>query len=60
MRREDEISEEDRERVARVINSGIHSVERKPFRPLYMMLMVLAVMTALSVLSVVIEKMYIP
>ena len=42
MRREDEISEEDRARVAKVTTSGIHSVERKPFRPLYMMLMLTA------------------
>jgi len=60
MRREDEISEEDRARVAKVTTSGIHSVERKPFRPLYMMLMLTAVTVLLSVIAVVIERMYIP
>lgn len=60
MRREDEISEEDRARVAKVTSSGIHSVERKPFRPLYMMLMLTAVTVLLSVIAVVIERMYIP
>lgn len=60
MRKPEEITEEDRDRVESVIRSGIHSVERKPFRPLYMMLMLLGVMAALSVLSIVIEKMYIP
>lgn len=60
MRREDEISEEDRARVARVTSSGIHSVERKPFRPLYMMLMLTAVIVLLSVVAIVIERMYIP
>lgn len=60
MRREDEISEEDRARVAKVINTGIHSVERKPFRPFYMMIMLLGVVMLLSVTAVVIEKMYIP
>ncbi len=60
MRREDEISEEDRARVAKVTSSGIHSVERKPFRPLYMMLMLTAVTALLSVIAVVIERMYIP
>jgi len=60
MRTEDEISEEDRARVAKVTSSGIHSVERKPFRPLYMMLMLTAVTVLLSVLAVVIERMYIP
>jgi len=60
MRTEDEISEEDRARVAKVTSSGIHSVERKPFRPLYMMLMLTAVTVLLSALAVVIERMYIP
>jgi hypothetical protein len=60
MRREDEISEEDRARVAKVTTSGIHSVERKPFRPLYMMLMLTAVTVLLSVIAVVIERIYIP
>lgn len=60
MRREDEISEEDRARVAKVTTSGIHSVERKPFRPIYMMLMLTAVTMLLSVIAIVIEKMYIP
>jgi hypothetical protein len=60
MRREDEISEEDRARVAKVTSSGIHSVERKPFRPLYMMLMLTAVTVLLSVIAVVIERIYIP
>jgi hypothetical protein len=60
MRTEDEISEEDRARVAKVTSSGIHSVERKPFRPLYMMLMLTAVTVLLSVIAVVIERMYIP
>lgn len=60
MRREDEISEEDRARVAKVTTSGIHSVERKPFRPFYMMLMLTAVTVLLSVIAVVIERIYIP
>lgn len=60
MRREDEISEEDRARVAKVTTSGIHSVERKPFRPLYMMLMLTAVTALLSVIAIVIERIYIP
>ncbi len=60
MRREDEISEEDRARVNKVTTSGIHSVERKPFRPFYMMLMLTVVTLLLSVVAIVIEKMYIP
>ena len=60
MRREDEISEEDRARVAKVTTTGIHSVERKPFRPIYMMIMLTAVTMLLSVIAIVIQKMYIP
>lgn len=32
MRSEEEYSEEDLARIKEVINSGVHSVERKPFR----------------------------
>ncbi|MEP3857397.1 MAG: DUF3094 domain-containing protein [Porticoccus sp.] len=32
MRSEEEYSEEDLERIRQVVNSGVHSVERKPFR----------------------------
>ncbi len=32
MRSEEEYSEEDLARINEVVNSGIHSVERKPFR----------------------------
>ena len=60
MRKPEEITDEDRDRVESVIHAGIHSVERKPFRPLYMILLLLGVMVSLSVLSIVIEKMYIP
>lgn len=60
MRAPDEISEEDRQRVEQVTTTGIHSVERKPFRPIYMMAMLMAVMTALSLLSILIAKIYIP
>ncbi len=32
MRNEDEYSEEDLARINEALNSGVHSVERKPFR----------------------------
>lgn len=33
MRKEEEYSEEDLERIRKVTTSSIHSVKRKPFRP---------------------------
>ena len=60
MRRENEISEEDRARVAKVTTTGIHAVERKPFRPFYMMLMLTLVTVILTVVAIVIERIYIP
>ena len=60
MRKPEELSAEDRQRVEQVTQSGIHSVERKPFRPWLMMLMLLVVVTVFSVTAIVLEKLYIP
>jgi hypothetical protein len=51
---------EDQQRVDLFTSTGIHSVPRKPFRPLLLLLVILGVTTAMTVLSIVIEKMYIP
>lgn len=50
---------EDQQRVDVFTSTGIHSVPRKPFRPL-LLAVILAVTTAMTVLSIVIERMYIP
>ncbi len=42
---------EDQKRVDEFVNRGINSVQRKPFRPLRLMLMLVVVVTALSILS---------
>ncbi len=42
---------EDQARVDSVLNKGYNDVERKPFRPLYMMIMLNVVIVALLVLS---------
>jgi hypothetical protein len=60
MRKPEELSPEDRQRVEEYTHSGIHSVERKPFRPWLMMLLLLVVTTLLSVIAVVLERLYIP
>lgn len=57
MRREDELYPEDLERVNKVVNSGIHSVKRKPFRPLILLLVVVLVIGGLGWLSRVIAQL---
>lgn len=42
---------EDQARVDSVLHTGYNDVERKPFRPLYMMIMLNAVIIILLVLS---------
>ena len=42
---------EDQKKVDEFVNGGINAVQRKPFRPLRLMLMLIVVVTALSILS---------
>ena len=42
---------EDQARVDAVIKSGVNSVERKPFRPVLMIILLIAVVTGFSLLS---------
>lgn len=42
---------EDQKRVDEFVTRGINSVQRKPFRPLRLVLMLIGVVTALSILS---------
>ena len=42
---------EDQEKVDEFVNRGINSVDRKPFRPMRLMLLLIAVVVLLSVLS---------
>ena len=60
MRKPEELSTEDLQRVEEYTRTGIHSVDRKPFRPWLMMLMLLVVVTLLSVTAIVLERLYIP
>jgi hypothetical protein len=60
MRSRDELSPEDQQRVDEVTTSGIHAVERKPFRPLFMVLMLLAVTTLLSGIAILLARLTIP
>jgi hypothetical protein len=45
------LSPEDQEKVDEFIRRGVNSVERKPFKPVRMMIMLILVVTGLSVLS---------
>ena len=42
---------EDQARVDEFVNRGINSVERKPFRPMRLLLMLVAVVMGLSIFS---------
>ncbi|MGI9286096.1 MAG: DUF3094 family protein [Pseudomonadales bacterium] len=56
---EKKLSEEDIERVRKVTTSGIHAIERKPFRPFRLLLVIVAVLTALSLFSIFIASLYV-
>ena len=45
------LSDEDKARIEQYLNTPVNRVERKPFRPLYMVIMLLVVMSVLMVLS---------
>lgn len=48
---EPKLSPEDQAKVDKFVSSGVNSVERKPFRPLYLLGMVVVVLTVLSGVS---------
>ncbi|MCV6613543.1 MAG: DUF3094 domain-containing protein [Cellvibrionaceae bacterium] len=50
------LSAEDQARVDRVINSGVNSIERKPFRPWRLLLLVWLVLFALGLTSWLIAR----
>lgn len=54
--KENQLYPEDQARVDRYLREGYNDVERKPFKPLRMMLMLSGVVTLLSVLSVAIAR----
>lgn len=48
---EPKLSPEDQAKVDKFVSSGVNSVERQPFRPLYLLLVVVIVLTLLSGVS---------
>ena len=57
MAKENRLYPEDQARVDKYLSEGIHSVERKPFKPLRLLVMVLVVVTALVIMSLVLTRM---
>lgn len=53
---ERKLSEEDQARVDEYLRSGYNSVERKPFRPLILMVILLIAVTSLTLLSMGIAR----
>jgi hypothetical protein len=51
------LSDEDMQRVERVLRSGYNDTPRKPFRPLLLMVVLTAVVAALSSLSLWIARL---
>jgi Protein of unknown function (DUF3094) len=51
---------EDQKKVDEFINRGINSVERKPFRPMRMMIMLIVVVNLLILVSQWLVRHYLP
>jgi len=58
MRSEKEMSPEDLERVRQVIHSGVDSVERKPFKPLRLLLVLWIVVSLLGLIAWLFGRYY--
>ncbi|WP_323845765.1 DUF3094 family protein [Microbulbifer magnicolonia] len=53
---EKKLSEEDQAKVDRYLHRGVNEVERKPFRPLLLLLVIVGVLTLLSLVSIIIAR----
>ena len=51
------LSEEDQARVDQFIRTGVNSTEKKPFRPILLVVLLIAVVTGFSLLSQVLARM---
>ena len=51
------LSEEDQVRVDHFIRTGVNSTEKKPFRPILLIVLLIAVVTGFSLLSQVLARM---
>ena len=53
---DNKLSPEDQQRVDQFVSTGINAVERKPFRPIRLMLILIAIVSSLSLLSIFITR----
>ena len=51
------LSEEDQARVDHFINTGFNATEKKPFRPILLLVLLIAVVTGFSLLSQMLARM---
>ena len=51
------LSPEDQARVDRVIQTGVNATEKKPFRPILLVILLVVVVTGFSLLSQVLARM---
>jgi hypothetical protein len=56
MNDEPRLSPEDQAKVDEFVSTGIHSVERKPFRPLRLLFFLIVVVSSLSVISLILAR----
>ena len=50
------LSEEDQARVDHFIRTGVNSTEKRPFRPIFLVVLLIAVVTGFSLLSQVLAR----
>jgi hypothetical protein len=51
------LSEEDQARVDHFIRTGVNSTEKRPFRPIFLVVLLIAVVTGFSLLSQALARM---
>ena len=51
------VSEEDQSRVDHFIRTGVNATEKKPFRPMLLILLLIVVVTGFSLLSQILARM---
>ena len=56
MAKENKLYPEDQAKVDEFLSKGVNSVERKPFRPLRLLLILLVMVTGLSIFSVMLAR----
>lgn len=57
MSKENRLYPEDQAKVDEFISKGVNSVERKPFKPLRLLMILVVIVTGLSIFSLVLARM---